>query len=598
MRTPSRNRRNRFAALFEACEKRQHMAVDLVVSSISSDVGLQPAPNGTITLTVGITNIGTTAVPPMTMFAVGIYSVENLYEPATYQTSGGIFGLGVYETKVLTFQVNAPQTVDNTAYLFADVDHQHIIAESNEANNNYRGLGMDMLKYSSEADVTSPAGTWNPRSLSLNGYFVDGVLGDELIGNKDIDTYKVTLEAGKRYWFEMYEVNNAFDGAMRLYGQNFWPLATSTGDIVHNGRGAYIEFTPATTGEYHLAVAAQVNINAPINNLDSRVAGGVGSFKLAAAEMDPFTVYITSSDYAATEGEGESALKGLEITVRREWGNQWGRPLTVNLEYAGQFSNDLTDAIPTTLTIQPDQSFATFRTTAVDDGINEMTESATVSIGYSNNYITHSQYNSQQLMVFDNPATHHPFALGSGYIGGDRSGPRTYINFSEDVGYSISRDDYVLKNVDTNAIIPASKYEVLWSPTINGSIVYFTGFENGQLPDGNYRMTLRKNSVYTWPQNQQLANDENIDFFSLRGDTNGDRKVDFADLLTLAQNYGKDLGYEGGAWKGDFDRDGKVEFDDLLTLAQNYGHSVASPLPAARGRSKREGLFGGEAAIV
>ncbi len=51
------------------------------------------------------------------------------------------------------------------------------------------------------------------------------------------------------------------------------------------------------------------------------------------------------------------------------------------------------------------------------------------------------------------------------------------------------------------------------------------------------------------------------------GDTNLDRKVDFSDLLRLAQNY------DGpGTWAtGDFTGDGMVTFDDLLSIAQNYG---------------------------
>ena len=53
----------------------------------------------------------------------------------------------------------------------------------------------------------------------------------------------------------------------------------------------------------------------------------------------------------------------------------------------------------------------------------------------------------------------------------------------------------------------------------------------------------------------------------LAGDANGDGKVDFADLLILAQNYGK---APAAFTDGDFNADGSVGFDDLLVLAQNY----------------------------
>lgn len=51
------------------------------------------------------------------------------------------------------------------------------------------------------------------------------------------------------------------------------------------------------------------------------------------------------------------------------------------------------------------------------------------------------------------------------------------------------------------------------------------------------------------------------------GDADSDGRVDFADLLTLAQHYGNE-----GSWStGDFNGDGRVDFADLLLLAQNYG---------------------------
>lgn len=64
------------------------------------------------------------------------------------------------------------------------------------------------------------------------------------------------------------------------------------------------------------------------------------------------------------------------------------------------------------------------------------------------------------------------------------------------------------------------------------------------------------------------------------GDANGDGKVNFADLLILAQNYGKSPG--ATLLQGDFNDDGSVGFDDLLILAQHYGEGsggAESPVP-------------------
>jgi len=61
--------------------------------------------------------------------------------------------------------------------------------------------------------------------------------------------------------------------------------------------------------------------------------------------------------------------------------------------------------------------------------------------------------------------------------------------------------------------------------------------------------------------------------YTKSGDANLDGKVDFADLVRIAQNYGAKPGM--GAWnKGDFTYDGVVDFSDLIAIAQNYGAAM------------------------
>jgi hypothetical protein len=63
--------------------------------------------------------------------------------------------------------------------------------------------------------------------------------------------------------------------------------------------------------------------------------------------------------------------------------------------------------------------------------------------------------------------------------------------------------------------------------------------------------------------------------FTLKSDSNLDQRVEFQDLVVLAQNYnaaGLDV---ATSWtKGDSTGDGNVEFQDLVALAQNYNQSV------------------------
>jgi hypothetical protein len=57
------------------------------------------------------------------------------------------------------------------------------------------------------------------------------------------------------------------------------------------------------------------------------------------------------------------------------------------------------------------------------------------------------------------------------------------------------------------------------------------------------------------------------------GDSNMDGRVDFADLVRVAQRY-ESTSFGSGWGDGDFNYDGKVNFADLVRVAQNYDSSV------------------------
>ena len=81
-------------------------------------------------------------------------------------------------------------------------------------------------------------------------------------------------------------------------------------------------------------------------------------------------------------------------------------------------------------------------------------------------------------------------------------------------------------------------------------------------------------------------------YATVPGDLNFDGRVNFTDLLTLAQHYGQqDAGWIGG----DLDGSGTVDFGDLLTLAQHYGAGptgafASVPDPASLGLLGLAGL--------
>ena len=80
-----------------------------------------------------------------------------------------------------------------------------------------------------------------------------------------------------------------------------------------------------------------------------------------------------------------------------------------------------------------------------------------------------------------------------------------------------------------------------------------------------------------------LNNDSDVDdsdrtiwveevFGTFFGDADLNKKVEFADFLTLSSNFGLD----GGWAKGDFDGNGRALFPDFLLLAGNFGKSATA----------------------
>jgi hypothetical protein len=149
--------------------------------------------------------------------------------------------------------------------------------------------------------------------------------------------------------------------------------------------------------------------------------------------------------------------------------------------------------------------------------------------------------------------------------------PRLRVRFSEDVSRSLTKEDLSLVNTTTGQTIAASAIALSYDSSQVATFT-FPGFP-GSLPDGNYRARIAAGGVTDLAGNP-LAADFTLDFFSLAGDANHDRTVDFNDLVKLAQNYNT----SGKTWAdGDFNGDGNVDFNDLVILAQRYNTSLPAP---------------------
>jgi hypothetical protein len=153
------------------------------------------------------------------------------------------------------------------------------------------------------------------------------------------------------------------------------------------------------------------------------------------------------------------------------------------------------------------------------------------------------------------------------------------IRFDESVRLSLDPSDFTLTRVGPGetSTIPTAAISVQYDRALNIATLTFPGLPDDVLPDGNYQLTLNTAGISDLAGNS-MAGDISLSFFTLTGDANHDRTIGFADLVAVAQNYGK----SGMTFaQGDFNYDGLVSFEDLVTVAQHYGVTLAEPAQAA-----------------
>jgi hypothetical protein len=146
------------------------------------------------------------------------------------------------------------------------------------------------------------------------------------------------------------------------------------------------------------------------------------------------------------------------------------------------------------------------------------------------------------------------------------------VQFSEDVGASLSAGDLVVQQQPSGPTIPASAMAVTWDAETRTARWTFPSYPSG-LPDGRYRATLAAADASN-RAGRPLAAPATVDFSFMAGDVTGDDQVNFDDLVILAQNYNAtDKTYPDG----DFNFDRKVDFADLVILAQRYNTALTAP---------------------
>ncbi|MFT3784946.1 MAG: ankyrin repeat domain-containing protein [Tepidisphaeraceae bacterium] len=173
------------------------------------------------------------------------------------------------------------------------------------------------------------------------------------------------------------------------------------------------------------------------------------------------------------------------------------------------------------------------------------------------------------------PDTQKPLVRYGGYKADRKS---VELTITENVTGSLTASDLTLKNLTTGQTLAASGWSLTdtFATGIYNSGITAATIKFASTPaDGKWQLTIPAGAFTDLAGNPNAA--YSYGFTVLNGDANGDGKVGFADIVALAQGYGR-TGQKFS--QGDFNYDGVVSFSDLLIMAQQYGKSLGTTAAA------------------
>ncbi len=150
--------------------------------------------------------------------------------------------------------------------------------------------------------------------------------------------------------------------------------------------------------------------------------------------------------------------------------------------------------------------------------------------------------------------------------------------FSEPIDPStVSPGDLLVENLDDGSVY--TPVAVIPNPGLD-AFTFVLNTPGNFVSNGDYRFTMAANAVADPSGNGNIgpAVAQGNSLFYLAGDVNHDRKVNFDDLLVVAQHYNTP-GNDFSQGNVNYSLGGAVNFDDLLITAQNYGVSLFSSTP-------------------
>lgn len=443
----------------------------------------------------------------------------------------------------------------------------------------YFVVGDYISEYNGDYDVDADAGSYILTTAILpkaqtddstdGGALTSGVQRTGTLSFGDIDVYTMSLTAGNSIYGVIAPPDSGYQAIAWLYGPTGTLLDSSNGtnNFVVNANNV------SATGTYYLVI--QDNIDEYNGDLDTDAQSGEYALTVGIAPASQPTDADSGVLVSGTPRQGSLPRGDLDVYT-----------FTVP---AGSFTLKVGDTAADAFVPR----VAVYNSTGALVGNNANGTTATVTYnapaGTYTAFVLDSEGNnagSYSIALNTDPAADNfkPYVFSSAYRF-DAVQAELRVQFSEDVGASIVADDITITNLDTNTPVDLAGLQVVYNATYETLHVTFPAFDYRVLPDGNYRLTINHNNVEDASGNL-LAADLSLDFYTLAGDVNRDRVVNFNDLLVIAQNYGKwDMPFSQG--NVDYSPDGLINFSDLLILAQQYGTSLPALRPASPFSSRR-----------
>ena len=108
----------------------------------------------------------------------------------------------------------------------------------------------------------------------------------------------------------------------------------------------------------------------------------------------------------------------------------------------------------------------------------------------------------------------------------------------------------------------------------SGSFIYAANWNNTECGDGNYTLTIRRSLLRDASGYALSGDDYTHSFHRFYGDWDGDRDVDWTDVMGLVRAYGRRNWASSVDAAFDHDGDGDSDFFDILPMFHRYGRTL------------------------